>query len=129
VLNVEIDFGCGAVLGYLLAFEISNSATRAHFSPQTVFAASATAFSAAFAKLCCEIPIISMTFCAMIFSNVSYAACRFVSTGSPASCHAIGITDVNGVKSSPASILFFRSATVIRGASAIRNSPLPLDSK
>jgi hypothetical protein len=39
-------------------------------------------------NVCCETPIISMTFFAMIFSNVSYAACRFVSTGSPASCHA-----------------------------------------
>src|SRR5947208_7881251 len=41
-----------------------NCATRAHFRPRTVFAASATAFSAAFAKLSLEVPTTSIIFCA-----------------------------------------------------------------
>src|SRR5580704_4949276 len=44
---------------------ISKSATRAHLMPRTVLAASATAFSAALAKLSLEDPTISMTFCGM----------------------------------------------------------------
>src|SRR5712664_3095984 len=50
---------------FLPSISISNSATRAHFMPRTVFAASATAFSAALAKLSLEDPAISMTFCGM----------------------------------------------------------------
>src|SRR5947208_4997148 len=42
-----------------------SSATRAHFMPRTVFAASATAFSAAFAKLSLDVPTTSITFCAI----------------------------------------------------------------
>src|SRR5712691_9373174 len=47
---------------FLPSISISNSATRAHFMPRTVLAASATAFSAALAKLCLAEPTISMTF-------------------------------------------------------------------
>src|SRR5580700_7487125 len=47
---------------------ISKSATRAHLKPRTVLAASATAFSAALAKLSLEAPTMSMTFCAMFAS-------------------------------------------------------------
>ena len=53
---------------FLPSISISNSATRAHFMPRTVFAASATAFSAALAKLYLEDPTTSMTFCAMCAS-------------------------------------------------------------
>src|ERR1700757_1687759 len=50
---------------FLPSSSISNSATRAHFMPRTVFAASATAFSAAFAKLSFDVPTTSITFCAI----------------------------------------------------------------
>src|SRR4029077_21239840 len=50
---------------FLPSSTISNSETRAHFMPRTVLAASATAFSAALAKLSLEDPTMSMTFCAM----------------------------------------------------------------
>src|SRR5579864_776589 len=53
---------------FLPSRSISNSDTRAHFIPRTVLAASATAFSAAFAKLSLEAPTMSMTFCAMFAS-------------------------------------------------------------
>jgi hypothetical protein len=46
---------------------ISNSATRAHFMPRTVFAASPTAFSAACAKLSFDAPTISMTFLCHVY--------------------------------------------------------------
>src|SRR6266404_3462245 len=51
---------------FLPSSATSNSATRAHFMPRTVFAASATAFSVAFAKLSFDAPTISMTFCGML---------------------------------------------------------------
>jgi hypothetical protein len=66
LFNVEVNLCYGPVLGYLRAVSsISKCATRAHFRPRTVFAASATAFSAAFAKLSLEVPTTSIIFCAM----------------------------------------------------------------
>ena len=48
VLNVEVNLCCGAVLGYLLAVQFHFQFCHSpHFMPRTVFAASATAFSAA----------------------------------------------------------------------------------
>jgi len=69
LFNIEVNLRCGAVFRYLVVVSsISNSATRAHFRPRTVFAASATAFSAAFAKLSLEVPTTSITFCVIRFS-------------------------------------------------------------
>src|SRR2546427_3959857 len=62
---------------FLPSISISNSATRAHFMPRTVFAASATAFSAALAKLSLEEPTISMTFWAMAASSHRTEVYRF----------------------------------------------------
>src|SRR6267142_2432386 len=62
---------------FLPSISISNSATRAHFMPRTVFAASATAFSAALAKLSLEEPTISMTFWAMAASSHRAEVYRF----------------------------------------------------
>src|SRR5712692_7366668 len=56
---------------FLPSRTISSSATRAHLIPRTVLAASATAFSAALAKLSLEAPTISITFCAIVFPSVS----------------------------------------------------------
>jgi hypothetical protein len=71
-LNVKVDAGGRRVLGDFLAlnqhFEFSHAR---HFMPRTVFAASATAFSAALAKLSLEDPTISMTFCAIFASSGS----------------------------------------------------------
>jgi len=66
LFNVEVNLCCRAVLGYLLAVQFHfQFRHRAHFRPRTVFAASATAFSAAFAKLSWEVPTTSITFCAL----------------------------------------------------------------
>src|SRR5713226_8918943 len=62
---------------FLPSISISNSATRAHFMPRTVFAASATAFSAALAKLSLEEPTTSMTFWAMNASSHRTEIYRF----------------------------------------------------
>src|SRR6266511_1529866 len=52
---------------------ISSSPTRAHRIPRTVFAASATAFEAAFAKLCGEVPTMSMIFWTIRFTHRAMA--------------------------------------------------------
>src|ERR1700730_4941996 len=62
---------------FLPSINISNSDTRAHFMLRTVLAASATAFSAALAKLSCEEPTISMTFWAMAASSRRTEVYRF----------------------------------------------------
>src|SRR6202521_3697869 len=62
---------------FLPSSTISNSATRAHFMLRTVLAASATAFSAALAKLSLEEPTISMTFWAMAASSHRTEVYRF----------------------------------------------------
>src|SRR6266540_3387828 len=63
---------------------ISSSPTRAHRIPRTVFAASATAFEAAFAKLCGEVPTMSMIFWTIRFTRGAMAVRalgRFASSG------------------------------------------------
>src|SRR6266581_9696008 len=65
------------VARYALTFapsrSISSSPTRAHRIPRTVFAASATAFEAAFAKLCGEVPTMSMIFWTIRFTRGAMA--------------------------------------------------------
>src|SRR5207302_10436516 len=110
---------------------ISNSAIRAHFSPRTVFAASATAFSAAFAKLSFEVPIMSMTFCTMIFLRLCLRGLPFGLNWQPSilpcvesalKCPCVLVTVFLKFQHQTGTGAFVRSGAVRHDGSALGNS-------